>query len=202
MLPYFIDSLQGIDIANKGNSMIFEKTAIPDVLLITPKVFEDARGFFMETYQAKDFKAAGIDACFVQDNHSRSTQGTLRGLHYQIQQPQAKLVRATLGEIFDVAVDLRRSSPTFGKWIGVILSAENKQQLWVPAGFAHGFYVLSEYAEFVYKVSDYYAPQWERTLLWNDAQVGVKWPLVEGCAVNLSKKDAQGITLSAAETFA
>ena len=181
--------------------MIFTPTSLNGVILIEPKVFGDQRGFFMETYQARNFKKAGIPTTFVQDNHSGSRQGTLRGLHYQIQQPQGKLVRFIVGEAFDVAVDIRRHSPTFGKWEGVILSAENKRQLWIPSGFAHGFYVLSEWAELVYKTSDYYAPQWERTLLWNDPQVGIRWPLQEGVELLISPKDIQGKTLQEAEVY-
>jgi len=181
--------------------MRFTPTSLPDVILIEPKVFGDARGFFMETYQAQRFAEAGIQANFVQDNHSGSRQGTLRGLHYQIQQPQGKLVRAVVGEVFDVAVDLRKSSPHFGKWFGLVLSAENKRMLWVPPGFGHGYYVLSEWAEFVYKTTDFYAPQWERTLRWDDPQVGVDWPLVAGQPPLLSAKDAQGTALTEAEVF-
>ncbi len=174
---------------------------IPDVVLIEPRLFGDQRGFFMETYQQKIFAEHGITAQFVQDNHSGSRRGTLRGLHYQIQQAQGKLVRAVAGEIFDVAVDLRRSSPTFGQWVGEILSAENKRQLWIPPGFAHGFYVLSDWAEVVYKASDFYAPQWDRTLLWNDPQVGIDWPLMDGADLLISDKDRAGLTLAQAETY-
>jgi dTDP-4-dehydrorhamnose 3,5-epimerase len=155
----------------------------------------------METYQQKIFAEHGITAQFVQDNHSGSRRGTLRGLHYQIQQAQGKLVRAVAGEIFDVAVDLRRSSPTFGQWVGEILSAENKRQLWIPPGFAHGFYVLSDWAEVVYKATDFYAPQWDRTLLWNDPQVGIDWPLMDGADLLISDKDRAGLTLAQAETY-
>ena len=179
----------------------FTPTRIPDILLVEPQVFGDSRGFFMETYQAREFAAAGIQAAFVQDNHSGSRQGTLRGLHYQVRQTQGKLVRALVGSIFDVAVDLRRSSPTFGQWVGAALSAENRLQLWVPAGFAHGFYVLSEWAEFAYKVTDYYAPEWERSLLWNDPHMGIDWPLLSGQAPLLSARDAKGAPLSQAEVF-
>ena len=181
--------------------MNFTPTSIPDVLLIEPKVFGDQRGFFMETFRASTFAEAGIDLAFVQDNHSGSQQGTLRGLHYQIRQAQGKLVRAVVGEIFDVAVDLRRGSPTFGQWVGEILSAENKRQLWVPPGFAHGFYVLSEWAEVIYKTTDYYAPQWGRTLLWNDPAIGIEWPLLPGLEPLLSQKDRQGVPLREAEVF-
>ncbi len=158
--------------------MNFIPTMISGVFLIEPRLFGDERGFFMETYQAQDFAAAGIEAVFVQDNHSRSRQGISRGLHYQIQQAQGKLFRVVAGEVFDVVVDLRRSSPDCGKWAGFDLSAENKRQVWVPPGFAHGFYVLSEWADVIYKTTDYYAPQWERTLIWNDPAVGIEWPLV------------------------
>ncbi|GER80393.1 MAG: dTDP-4-dehydrorhamnose 3,5-epimerase [Anaerolineaceae bacterium] len=181
--------------------MNVEPTAIPDVLLLTPRVFEDERGFFMETYQAEKFAALGVRASFVQDNHSRSKQGVLRGLHYQIRQPQGKLIRAVLGEIFDVAVDIRRASPTFGKWVGARLSAENKQQLWIPAGFAHGYYVMSEWAEIVYKATDYYAPQWERAILWNDPQIAVEWPVWPDVPLLLSSKDRDGVLLSQAEVY-
>ena len=179
--------------------MKFIKTSIPDLIIIEPKVFGDDRGFFMETYQEKRFAENGIRAAFVQDNHSGSQKGTLRGLHYQIQQTQGKLVRTVVGEIFDVAVDLRRSSPTFGAWEGVCLSAENKRQIWVPPGFAHGFYVLSDWAEITYKATDFYAPQWERTLLWNDSDLAIDWPL--NSQVILSDKDARGIPFKEAEVF-
>jgi dTDP-4-dehydrorhamnose 3,5-epimerase len=182
--------------------MEFTKLAIPDVILVKPTVFGDQRGFFLETYVKSRFSANGIDAEFVQDNHSKSAQGVLRGLHYQIRQPQAKLVRVTAGEVFDVAVDLRRSSPTFGKWIGVRLSAENFHMLWVPTGFAHGFYVVSpEGAEFQYKCTDYYAPQHERVLSWNDPAIGIDWPLVNGRAPTLAAKDSAGVLLKDAECF-
>ena len=175
-------------------------TSIPDILLIEPQVFQDERGFFLESYQKEKFKQAGIEADFVQDNHSKSCQGTLRGLHYQIHQPQGKLVRVIAGEVFDVAVDIRRSSPTFGQWIGDYLSAENKRMLWVPVGFAHGFYVTSREAEVLYKASDYYAPQSERSLIWNDPLIGIQWPL-KGEMPILSSKDAMGKLLSEAEVF-
>lgn len=183
------------------------KTAIPDVIVFEPKVFGDARGFFMESFNAKTFaELTGVQRTFVQDNHSKSARGVLRGLHYQLQQPQGKLVRVTRGEVFDVAVDMRRSSPTFGKWVGEILSEENKRQLWVPEGFAHGFLVLSESAEFLYKTTDYYAPQFERSLMWNDATVGVQWPLDQLAefgitAPALSAKDQQGAAFGAADTY-
>ncbi len=181
--------------------MELEQTAISDLKVLCPKVFGDARGFSMETFRANDFEALGITGPFVQDNHSGSHRGILRGLHYQIRQPQGKLVRVIVGEVFDVAVDLRRSSPTFGKWQGVRLSAENKKQFWVPAGFAHGFYVLSEWAEFVYKLTDYYAPQWERCISWNDPTVGIVWPLVDGQPPQLSERDKCGKLLADAEVY-
>lgn len=181
--------------------MEFFETRIPDVLLIKPQVFEDNRGFFMETWQAKTFAQAGIHAEFVQDNHSYSEQGVLRGLHYQIQNPQGKLVRVITGEIFDVAVDLRKRSSTFGAWVGKRLSAENKQMLWIPTGFAHGFYVLSEHAECIYKCTDYYAPQHERTLVWNDPDLGISWPICKETDPIVSKKDAAGTTLNEADVF-
>ncbi len=179
--------------------MNFSPTSISDVFLIEPQVYGDARGYFMETYQRQKFAQAGIDVDFVQDNQSGSRQGILRGLHYQVRQPQGKLVRALQGEIFDVAVDLRRSSPTFGCWVGAVLSAENRRQMWVPAGFAHGFYVLSTWAEVFYKATDFYAPQWERTILWNDPTLAVAWPLV-GDPI-LSDKDQAGALFRAAEVF-
>ena len=181
--------------------MKFTPTSIPDVLLIEPKVHGDERGFFMETYQAQHFSTAGILDTFIQDNHSGSRQYTLRGLHYQIQQAQGKLVRVGTGEVYDVAVDIRRSSPTFGKWEGVHLSAQNKLQLWIPPGFAHGFYVLSDWAELIYKSTDYYAPQWERTILWNDPESGIEWPLLNGQDPILSARDAQAPLLNEADLF-
>ena len=181
--------------------MIFTPTEIPDVIQIEPHLFGDARGFFMETYQHRKFAEGGIAAEFVQDNHSGSRQGILRGLHYQIRQPQGKLVRIVVGEVYDVAVDLRRSSPTFGQPVAARLSSENKLQMWIPPGFAHGFYVLSEWAEVVYKATDYYAPEWERTLLWNDPALHIEWPLDGNHPPILSAKDAQGKPLSQAETF-
>ncbi|CUQ68082.1 dTDP-4-dehydrorhamnose 3,5-epimerase [Candidatus Nitrospira inopinata] len=174
--------------------------AIPDVVLLEPRVFGDNRGFFFESFNQARFEAAiGKPIAFVQDNHSRSVKGVLRGLHYQIRQPQGKLVRIVVGAVFDVAVDLRRSSPTFGQWVGEILSAENKRQLWIPEGFAHGFVVLSEVAECLYKTTDYYAPEHERCLIWNDPTVGITWPL-EGVPI-LSSKDRQGVTFDRAERF-
>lgn len=177
------------------------QTTIPDVLVLEPKVFGDERGFFMETYQARVFAEAGLPTTYVQDNHSGSRQGILRGLHYQIQQTQGKLVRAVAGEVFDVAVDIRRSSPTFGKWVGATLSAQNKRTLWIPAGFAHGFYVVSDWAEIVYKATDFYAPQWERSILWNDPELGIEWPLVDQKMPSLSAKDAAGTPFKEAEVF-
>lgn len=181
--------------------MKFSPTAIPDIILIEPQVFGDERGFFMETYRLSLFSEAGLPEKFVQDNHSGSRRGALRGLHYQIRQAQGKLVRVIAGEVFDVVVDLRRSSPAFGKWVGVSLSAENRLELWIPAGFAHGFYVTSEWAEIAYKATDYYAPQWERTLLWNDPDIGIAWPLLSGEQPTLSTKDAQGKCLGEAELY-
>lgn len=176
------------------------RTAIPDVLLIEPKVFGDARGFFFESWNQAAFDAAvGAPVAFVQDNHSRSALGVLRGLHYQLLQPQGKLVRVISGEVYDVAVDLRRASSTFGQWVGERLSEENRRMMWVPAGFAHGFLVTSESADFLYKTTDYYVPQHERTLLWNDAALGIRWPL-EGEPL-LKPKDAAGTPLSQAETY-
>ena len=164
-------------------------TDIPDVLILEPKVYGDSRGFFFESFNERVFRAlTGVETQFVQDNHSRSTRRVLRGLHYQVEQPQGKLVRCTQGEVFDVAVDIRRDSATFGKWVGVILSAENKRQLWVPPGLAHGFLVLSENAEFLYKTTEYYAPQFERAIIWNDPDLRIDWPL-EGELPLLSPKD-------------
>lgn len=175
--------------------------AIPDVVLIEPKVFGDDRGFFFESFNQAKFEAAiGKKVNFVQDNHSRSARNVLRGLHYQIRQPQGKLVRVVQGEVFDVAVDLRKSSPTFGHWVGEILSAENKRQLWVPEGFAHGFVVLSETAEFLYKTTDYYAPEHERSIRWSDATLNIKWPI--DVAPTLSAKDREAQELAMAEVFA
>jgi dTDP-4-dehydrorhamnose 3,5-epimerase len=176
------------------------RTAIPDVLIIEPKVFGDARGFFYESFNAKAFQeATGLDVQFVQDNHSKSARGVLRGLHYQIQQPQGKLVRCVQGEVFDVAVDIRKGSPTFGKWAGELLSGENKRQLWIPPGFAHGFVVLSEAAEFLYKTTDYYAPQFERCIAWNDPDLAIDWQF-KG-EPGLSAKDVAGSPFAQAEMF-
>lgn len=168
--------------------------------MIETKVFQDERGFFLESYQKRNFSEAGIPFDFVQDNHSKSCQAVLRGLHYQIKQPQGKLIRVVAGEIFDVAVDIRRSSPTFGKWFGTYLSAENKQMLWIPVGFAHGFYVITLEAEVLYKATDYYTPQWERTLLWNDPAIGIRWPLNDNVPI-LSPRDKEGSLLSVAEVY-
>lgn len=176
------------------------RTAIPDVLIIESKVFGDARGFFYESFNAKAFaEATGLQVQFVQDNHSRSIQGVLRGMHYQIKHTQGKLVRVVQGEVFDVAVDLRRSSPTFGKWVGVVLSEQNKRQLWIPAGFAHGYLVLSAIAETLYKTTDYYSPRDERSLYWRDSEVGIEWPL-EGDPI-LSEKDAMAKRIFKADLF-
>lgn len=181
--------------------MKFITTSIPDAAIIEPKVFGDERGFFFESYNENAFfEATGLRPRFVQDNHSRSAKGVLRGLHYQISQPQGKLVRVTAGEVFDVAVDLRRFSPTFGKWVGEILSAENRRMMWVPEGFAHGFVVLSDFAEFLYKTTDFYAPQHERCIAWNDPDLNIQWPL--GGEPQLSAKDSQGVAFNAAEVFA
>jgi dTDP-4-dehydrorhamnose 3,5-epimerase len=174
---------------------------IPDVLILEPKVFGDDRGFFFESFNERAFaEKTGISARFVQDNHSRSARNVLRGLHYQIRQPQGKLVRVAVGAVFDVAVDLRKSSPTFGKWAGTILSAEDKRQLWIPPGFAHGFLVLSESADFLYKTTDYYAPEHERCIIWNDPDIGIRWPL-QGEPI-LAAKDKAGKRLADAELFA
>jgi len=169
------------------------------VLIVEPKVFADARGFFYESFNKKLMQAAGITGDFVQDNHSRSMKNVLRGLHYQIKQPQGKLIRATVGEIFDVAVDIRRRSPTFGKWVGFNLSEQNRRMAWIPPGFAHGFLVLSEHAEVLYKTTDYWAPQFERTIVWNDGSLGITWP-IQGDP-QLSAKDIAGVTINEAEVF-
>jgi dTDP-4-dehydrorhamnose 3,5-epimerase len=180
--------------------MTVTPSAIPDVLVIEPGVYSDSRGFFFESFNAREFKRlSGTEPHFVQDNHSRSVKNVLRGLHYQIKQPQAKLVRAVAGEIFDVSVDIRSGSLTFGKWAGNRLSAENKKQVWIPAGFAHGFLVLSEYAEVLYKTTDYYAPEHERCIIWNDTDIGIQWPLTGAPIV--SARDAQGLALRAADLF-
>ena len=175
-------------------------TAIPDVLVIEPKVFGDARGFFFESFNQKAFnEATGLNLNFVQDNHSRSAKGVLRGLHYQIQQPQGKLVRVVRGAVFDVAVDIRKGSATFGQWVGMELSEDNQKQHWIPAGFAHGFLVTSESAEFLYKTTDYYAPEHERCIAWNDPAIGIDWPVTT--QPSLSAKDQKGLWLREAETF-
>jgi dTDP-4-dehydrorhamnose 3,5-epimerase len=176
------------------------RLAIPDVVLIEPKVFGDERGFFFESFNLRAFEeATGQRPDFVQDNHSRSLRNVLRGVHYQIRRPQGKLVRVTHGEVFDVAVDLRKSSPTFGHWVGEVISAENKRQLWVPEGFGHAFLVLSESAEFLYKTTDYYAPENERCIAWNDPKLGIRWPI--GVPPSLSAKDSQGLAFDQAEVF-
>lgn len=175
------------------------EAALPGILLIEPDVFEDDRGFFMEAYATQKYRDHGIDGPFVQDNHSGSSGGTLRGLHYQIRHAQGKLVRVVAGAVFDVAVDLRRPSPAFGQWHGAELSAANRRQLWIPPGFAHGFYVTGEWAEVAYKVTDVYAPRWERTLLWNDPALGIDWPLDE--APLLSEKDEAGLPLDQADVY-
>lgn len=178
-----------------------ERLSIPDVIIFEPNVFGDDRGFFFESFNQRIFEeAVGRPVKFVQDNHSCSVSGVLRGLHYQIQQPQGKLVRVTRGEVYDVTVDLRKNSPTFGQWVAAILSADNRKQLWIPEGFAHGFLVLSEEAEFLYKTTDYWAPEHERTLIWNDPSMGIEWPLAD--EPKLSAKDRQGIELRSAEVFA
>ncbi len=178
-----------------------EPCAIPEVMLLEPERHEDARGFFLESYNAARFASLGLDATFVQDNHSGSKRGVLRGLHYQMHHPQAKLVRVVRGEVYDVAVDLRRSAASFGRWVGNPLSAENRRQVWVPPGFAHGFYVLSDFAEVIYKVSQPYDAAAERSLLWNDPQLAIAWPLIEGRAPILSARDAAGVPLARAETY-
>ncbi|MDD5579578.1 MAG: dTDP-4-dehydrorhamnose 3,5-epimerase [Methylobacter sp.] len=180
--------------------MIITALDIPEVLIIQPKVFGDSRGFFLESYNQQAFnKATGLDLYFVQDNHSRSAKGVLRGLHYQIRQPQGKLVRVVRGSVFDVAVDIRKKSPTFGQWVGVELNEENHRQIWVPPGFAHGFVVLSETAEVLYKTTDYYAPEFERSIIWNDPAIAINWPIQE--EPQLSAKDKAGLPLAQAEVF-
>jgi dTDP-4-dehydrorhamnose 3,5-epimerase len=176
-------------------------TAIADLKILEPKVFGDERGFFLETWNAEVFAGLGLNVKFVQDNHSRSARGILRGLHYQIQNPQGKLVRVTNGQVYDVAVDLRANSATFGKHVGIILSAENKRLFWIPPGFAHGFYVMSESADFMYKCTEYYTPEFERSLLWNDASLKIDWPIGDSIPT-LSAKDKAGVALSSAEVFA
>jgi len=181
--------------------MVLRPTRIPDVILIKPKVYGDQRGFFLESWNERTFAEAGLNLRFVQDNHSRSKQWTLRGLHYQVKQPQGKLVRVVTGAVFDVAVDLRRSSPTFGQWVGATLSEENHHMLWVPAGFAHGFLVLSEFADFLYKCTDFYAPEHERSVRWDDPDIGIEWPLPAGLTPLLSPKDSQAVPFRSAEHF-
>lgn len=181
--------------------MLITPTGIADVLLIEPSVFGDERGFFFESFNLRAFRQASrLSGDFVQDNHSKSARNVLRGLHYQIRQPQGKLVRVTAGSVYDVAVDIRRQSPTFGRWVGQVLSGDNKKQLWIPPGFAHGFVVLSESAEFLYKTTDYWAPEHERCIMWNDPELAIEWPELEGPPL-LSKKDALGSAFSAAEVF-
>ena len=177
-------------------------TTIPEVKIIEPDVFGDERGFFMETFRVDEFIRECEETTFVQDNHSKSSHGILRGLHYQLQHTQGKLVRVTSGEVYDVAVDMRSASPTYGQHVGVILSGENKRQLWVPEGFAHGFYVMSDSAEFVYKCTDYYAPEYEVSLLWNDPELDIQWPLVDGKSPLLSTKDKVGLLFKDAPSFA
>jgi dTDP-4-dehydrorhamnose 3,5-epimerase len=181
--------------------MRFLPLTIPEVIVVEADLADDDRGFFLEIYQKQRFEAAGITQVFVQDNHSGSKKGVLRGLHYQIRKPQGKLVRAIVGEVFDVAVDLRRESPSFGRYVNCILSSEEKNQIWIPPGFAHGFYVVSEWAEVLYKTTEHYVPEWERTLLWNDPSLDIPWPLVNGLAPTLSKKDSLGKTLNELKTF-
>ncbi len=181
--------------------MDFEPTAIPEVVLIRPQVFGDARGYFLESWARRTFAAAGLDLAFVQDNHSHSARHTLRGLHYQIQQPQGKLVRVVSGVVFDVAVDIRRRSRTFGRWVGVTLSAENHHMLWVPPGFAHGYLVLSDSADFLYKVTDFWAPEHERAIRWDDPALGIRWPLPAGLQPTLSAKDAAALRFEDAEVY-
>ncbi len=183
--------------------MKVSKTAIADVLVVEPKVFGDARGFFYESYNEKLWQElTGLNTQFVQDNHSKSTQGVLRGIHYQIKQAQGKLVRAVVGEVFDVAVDLRKSSPTFGMWVGEYLSAENKKMLWIPEGFGHAFLVLSKNAEFLYRTTDFYAPEHERCIVWNDPDLGITWPAIAGKKPQLSAKDVDGALFRDAECYA
>ncbi len=182
--------------------MEFSATQIPDVIVIDPVVYEDARGFFMDTWQEQKFRDAGIEAKFVQDSHSRSSYGALRGLHYQVSQAQGKLIRVIYGEAFDVAVDIRKSSPTFGQWAGEVLSAGNRKLIWIPPGFAHGFLVLSECADFEYRLTEYYAPEHERAIRWDDPDLAITWPLTDGQQPLLSEKDAAGVFLKDAEVYA
>lgn len=197
---FFADFLIVSECAQEYAFMNIVPTKMPDVLVIEPDVYGDERGFFYESFNAKDFQQkTGLDFQFVQDNHSRSAKNVLRGLHYQIQQPQGKLVRAVVGEVFDVAVDIRKNSPTFGQWVGEYLSADNKKMFWVPPGFAHGFVVLSDVAEFLYKTTDYYAPEYERSIRWDDADINIAWPM-EG-EPQLSAKDASASSLKNADIF-
>lgn len=182
--------------------MQFSATHISDVIVIDPVVYEDSRGFFMDTWQEKKYADAGIDANFVQDSHSRSSHGTLRGLHYQVSQAQGKLIRVIQGEVFDVAVDIRKSSTTFGQWVGEVLSAGNRKLLWIPPEFAHGFLVLSEFADFEYRLTDFYAPEHERTIRWDDPDLAIDWPLADGQRPLLSEKDQAGVFLNDAEVYA
>ncbi len=182
--------------------MDFTPTRIPDVIVIDPVVYEDQRGFLMETWRASRFMEAGIDARFVQDIHSRSAKGTVRGLHYQINQAQGKLIRVIRGEAFDVAVDIRKSSPTFGQWVGEILSEGNRKLIWVPPGFAHGFMVLSEFADFEYRMTDYYAPQHARSIRWDDSEIAIEWPGISDHAPLMSDADSDGVALRDAEVYA
>lgn len=193
--------LELLSCLSRRRIMQFESTHLPEVVLIKPKVFGDARGYFLETWQEPKFAAAGIHARFVQDNHSHSSQWILRGLHYQIQQTQGKLVRVSRGAAFDVAVDIRRSSPNFGKWVGVELSDTNHHMLWVPPGFAHGFLALTERVDFLYKCTDVYAPQHERCIQWNDPEIGIEWPLPKGVMPSLAARDAQASSLRDAVVF-
>ncbi len=188
-------------ITQKTTTMKVIDTEIADVKIIEPSVFGDDRGFFMETWNEEVFADNDLPTSFVQDNHSRSAQGILRGLHYQTKNTQGKLVRVTSGAVFDVAVDLRKSSPTFGKWVGVELSESNKRMLWVPAQLAHGFYVISEMADFIYKCTDLYAPEFEQSIAWDDPEIGIDWPLVDGNPPTLSEKDANGLSFSVAHHF-
>lgn len=181
--------------------MQINDTALEAVKILEPSVYGDDRGFFLESWNRQDFEANGLPGSFVQDNHSRSSGGVLRGLHYQLKHPQGKLVRVTRGEVFDVAVDMRQTSPQFGQWVGVILSESNKKQLWVPEGFAHGFYVMSDTADFQYKCTDYYHPEFERSLKWDDPAVGVRWPIADGQQPLLAAKDAAGLPLAECDTF-
>ncbi len=202
MAEIVLISYHQLPIVQQQFIMKFTKTPIPDVFMLEPQIFGDKRGFFMETWQQKKFDEEVMPVTFVQDNHSKSAKGILRGLHYQIKQPQGKLVRVTYGSVFDVAVDLRKKSPTFGKWVGYELSDSNRRMLWVPPGFAHGFYVTSETAEFVYKCTDYYAPEFERSLAWDDPTVDIEWPMNNSQQPILSEKDANGDLLEDADTFA